>query len=170
MWTKHPDLKRYVTISWQHPIHSRGMFAFQQKLHRIKAALKMWNTEVFGNIFQNIMNVEQRVKVAEQAYNGNPSDENLIAMNKATTKLTFALLVEESYWKQKVVCKWLEEGEKNTKYFHSLTKKKRKQSRIYKIQHNGATLTKTEDIKNSDVNYFKQAFTMDDMVSVDDLH
>ncbi|KAL2248543.1 UNVERIFIED_CONTAM: putative ribonuclease H protein [Sesamum indicum] len=170
MWTKHHDFKHCVTTSWQHPIHGHGMFAFQQKLHRIKAALKLWNTEVFGNIFQNITDAEQRVKIAEQAYDGDPSDENLIAMNKATAELTFALSVEESYWKQKAACKWLEEGEKNTKYFHSLTKKKRKQSRIYKIQHNGATLTKAEDIKVSVVDYFTQAFTRDDTVSVDNLH
>ncbi|KAL0349469.1 UNVERIFIED_CONTAM: hypothetical protein Sradi_4096100 [Sesamum radiatum] len=77
-------------------------------------------------------------------------------MNKVTIELTFALSVEECYWKQNVVCKWLTEREKNTKYFRTLVKKKRKQSRIHSIQHKGITLTKSEEIKDSIVDYFTQ--------------
>ncbi|KAK4385711.1 hypothetical protein Sango_2695100 [Sesamum angolense] len=104
------------------------MFKFQQKLHRLKAALKTWNFKVFGNIFQNICKAEQKAKDCEKRYDDNPTDENLISMNKATAELTFALSGEECYWKQKAACRWLTEGEKNTKYFHTLIKKKRKQS------------------------------------------
>ncbi|KAL0407592.1 UNVERIFIED_CONTAM: putative mitochondrial protein [Sesamum latifolium] len=59
-------------------------------------------------------------------------------------------------------------GGKNTKYFHSLVKKKRKQSYIHTIQHNGAVL-KPEEIKESVVDYFKQVFTEEEEVSYDPL-
>ncbi|KAL0393384.1 UNVERIFIED_CONTAM: hypothetical protein Sradi_2561200 [Sesamum radiatum] len=118
----------------------------------------------------NICKAEQKAKDCEKQYDGDPTDENLIAMNKATTELTFALSVEECYWKQKAACKWLSEGEKNTKCFHTLVKKKRKQSHIHTIQHNGVTLTKLEEIKESVVDYFKQVFTADEEVSYDPLH
>ncbi|KAL2252555.1 UNVERIFIED_CONTAM: hypothetical protein Sindi_0050200 [Sesamum indicum] len=158
-----------VTTSWQHPIHGQGMFKFQQKLYRLKAALKTWNFEVFGNIFQNICTAGQKAKEAEKRFDDDPTDENLIDMNKATAELTFALSVEECYWKQKAACRWLTEGEKNTKYFHTLVKKKRKQSHIHAIQHNGTTLTKPEEIKDSVVEYFKRVFTEEEEVSDDPL-
>ncbi|KAL2248687.1 UNVERIFIED_CONTAM: hypothetical protein Sindi_2342400 [Sesamum indicum] len=64
-----------------------------------KAALKTWNFELFGNIFRNICTAEQKAKEAEKHFDDDPTDENLIDMNKATTELTFALSVEECYWK-----------------------------------------------------------------------
>ncbi|KAL0417383.1 UNVERIFIED_CONTAM: putative mitochondrial protein [Sesamum latifolium] len=138
MWTKHHDFRNCVDTSWQYPIHGRGMFKFQQKLYRLKAALKTWNFEVFGNIFQNIEKAEQTAKNCEKQYDDDPSYENIIAMNKAITELTFALLVEECYWKQKAACRWLTE------------------------RHNGAILTKPEEIKESIVDYFKQVFTAEE--------
>ncbi|KAK4384648.1 hypothetical protein Sango_3039900 [Sesamum angolense] len=147
-----------------------GDFNIILEANERKAALKTWNFELFGNILQNICKAEQKAKNCEKQYDDDPTDENLIAMNKATTELTFALSVEECYWKQKAACRWLSEGEKNTKYFHTLVKKKRKQSRIHTIQHNGVTLTKLEEIKESVVDYFKQVFTADEEVSYDPLH
>ncbi|KAL0412317.1 UNVERIFIED_CONTAM: hypothetical protein Slati_3821400 [Sesamum latifolium] len=141
MWTKHHAFKQCVLTSWQFPINGKGMFKLQQKLYRLKAALKNWNWEVFGNIFQNIKEAEQRSKAAEERYDNDPSDTNLIAMNKATAELTLALSMEECYWRQKSACKWLSEGEKTTKYFHSLVKKKRKNSHIHQIQHNDVILS-----------------------------
>ncbi|KAK4397307.1 putative ribonuclease H protein [Sesamum angolense] len=67
------------------------MFKLQQKLFRLKLALKTWNIEVFGNIFDNIKQAEHKAKVAKQAYDANRSDELLIAMNKATVELTTML-------------------------------------------------------------------------------
>ncbi|KAL2248140.1 UNVERIFIED_CONTAM: putative mitochondrial protein [Sesamum indicum] len=47
--------------------------------------------------------------------------------------------------------------------------KKRKQSHIHAIQHNGTTLTKLDDIKDSVVDYFKRVFTEEEEVSEDPL-
>lgn len=41
--------------------------------------------------------------------------------------------MEEAFWKQKAACRWLIEGERNTKFFHSLVKKKRNRSFIHRI-------------------------------------
>ncbi|KAL0328995.1 UNVERIFIED_CONTAM: hypothetical protein Sradi_4886200 [Sesamum radiatum] len=54
MWSKHHDFENLVQTSWLYPINGQGMFKLQQKLFRLKSALKTWNIEVFGNIFDNI--------------------------------------------------------------------------------------------------------------------
>ncbi|KAL0412318.1 UNVERIFIED_CONTAM: hypothetical protein Slati_3821500, partial [Sesamum latifolium] len=169
MWTKHHDFRNCVTTSWQYPMHGHGMFKFQQKLYRLKAALKTWNFEVFENIFKNIEKAEQMAKNCEQLYDNDPTDANLIAMNKATAELTFALWWRNVSGNKKQPADGLPRGKKNTKYFHSLVKKKRKQSYIHAIQHNGAVLTKSEEIKESVVDYFKQVFTEEEEVSYDPL-
>ncbi|KAK4382460.1 LINE-1 retrotransposable element O protein [Sesamum angolense] len=113
------------------------MFKLQQKLFRLKSTLKTWNIEVFGNIFDSIKKAEHKAKVAEQAYDANPSDELLIAMNKATTELTLAFSIEETYWKQKTACKWLSEGKKNTKTSTPLSRRNVTSAIFHEIQHNG---------------------------------
>lgn len=57
------------------------------------------------------------VKVAEQNFDSDPLDANLIAMSHTMAILNQALTVEEDYWKQKVVWKWVVDGERNRSIF-----------------------------------------------------
>lgn len=146
------------------------MHKLQQKLYRVKAKLKKWNKEVFDNIFSKVELVERKASEKERRYDQDPSDANLIAMNRATTVLSQALGMEEAFWKQKAACKWLAEGERNTKFFHSLVKKKRNQNKIHKIQHNGTILIKENEIQQSGVEFFEQLLACNsDAMVPDDL-
>ncbi|KAI3465769.1 hypothetical protein Pfo_022432 [Paulownia fortunei] len=75
--------------------------------------------------------------------------------------LTRALTIEEDYWRQKAACRWIDEGEKNTKFFHSLVKEKRNQNRIFSITYEGARLTDPEEISKSAATYFQNLLTND---------
>lgn len=71
-------------------------------------------------------------------------------------------MIEENFWKQKVRVEWLDVGEKNTKYFHSLVKQRRIKSVIHKIQVEGRNwLTEEEDIATETVRYFSSLFIKD---------
>lgn len=63
------------------------------------------------------------------------------------------------YWKQKARVKWLQEGDANTSYFHSLVKGKRSQLCIRELQNSqGTLLTQPEDIMLAAVDYYTDLF------------
>ncbi|KAL0291296.1 UNVERIFIED_CONTAM: LINE-1 reverse transcriptase [Sesamum radiatum] len=84
-----------------------------------------------------------------------PSEVNLIALNKSNAVMVHALTMEAEYWRQKSNCKWLEAGERNTKYFHSLVKKKRIKSTIYRIMEGNQEITLPDRIRDSAASYFE---------------
>ena len=52
-WMEHKDFKDLVSQWWQELVPPPGtiMFRFQQKLKALKAKIRTWNREEFGNIF-----------------------------------------------------------------------------------------------------------------------
>ncbi|KAI3470148.1 hypothetical protein Pfo_026811 [Paulownia fortunei] len=58
-------------------------------------------------------------RLVPQAFDDDPTDKNRIEMKRCYANLAQALSIQESYWCQKSTCKWLKEGERNTKYYHS---------------------------------------------------
>ncbi|KAL2250199.1 UNVERIFIED_CONTAM: hypothetical protein Sindi_2493600, partial [Sesamum indicum] len=56
--------------------------------------------------------VERDLKEADEAYDIDPCDRTLVER-------------KEAFWKQKIGIKWAKDGERNTRYFHSLVQKRR---------------------------------------------
>lgn len=58
--------------------------------------------------------------------------------------------------------KWLEGGDKNSKYFHAIVKQRKVQSIIHKIKNaDGHWLESDNEIGEEAVCFFKQLFTVD---------
>ncbi|KAI3457760.1 hypothetical protein Pfo_014423 [Paulownia fortunei] len=163
MWARHHAFKEAVNVSWQHLTDTQGMINLQQKLYRLKQFLRWWNKNIFGDIFENIKKAEQEVANSKTKFDNDPCDSNLIELKRCTAMLTQALSIEKDYWRQKVAsaCRWIDEGERNIKFFHSLGKKKRCKSRIHYITHEGNNITNQEEIKKSAASYFQSLLSND---------
>ncbi|KAG8378920.1 hypothetical protein BUALT_Bualt07G0034800 [Buddleja alternifolia] len=110
------------------------------------------------NLLKRLVNIaEKEAAEAETNFDHCPIEGNLIEMNRKKASLKLALAMESCYWKQKSSCKWLEEGERNTKYFHALVKKKRLRSVIHKIQVDNREIMDPLEIKQSGVDLFEKS-------------
>ncbi|KAL0294568.1 UNVERIFIED_CONTAM: LINE-1 reverse transcriptase [Sesamum radiatum] len=155
MWLHHHSFLQTVRQSWELPIEGYGMYKLQQKLYRTKELLKKWNRETFGNVFSTAQQAKREATDAEKKFDRDPSEANLIALNKSNAVMVQALTMEAEYWRQKSNCKWLEAGERNTKYFHSLVKKKRIKSTIHRIMEGNQEITHPDRIRDSAASYFE---------------
>ncbi|KAL6570158.1 hypothetical protein OROMI_014672 [Orobanche minor] len=158
MWVKHHLFLPTVQESWGIHSFSRGMLKLSEKLVRLKYTLKEWNTHHFGNIFNKIDQAQYAVEVAEKDFDLDPSTSNRSYLNKMNANLTLTLSMEEDFWKQKANMKWMLEGERNSKFFHNLVKKKRQKNFLHCIRDNGCLIPNPEDIHVSAVNYFSKCF------------
>ncbi|KAL0928209.1 hypothetical protein M5K25_000081 [Dendrobium thyrsiflorum] len=161
MWLLHDDFMNIVKRNWVAPVFSNnnvsGMSRLWSKLSRLKQVLRWWNKNTFKNIFSNIKEAECLVVDLDNIYMNNPNSTNLSNLNDAKTKLFQLQNQEEIYWRQKSSIKFMLEGDKNTKYFHAMTKKNRIRNYISKIVDCDGNIVDVEDqILNSGVDHFKK--------------
>ncbi|KAJ7969251.1 reverse transcriptase [Quillaja saponaria] len=108
------------------------MYVLGAKLKRLKKALQGWDKEVFRYILDRVKSAEDYIAQAEQAVDrGEASFDDL---SRVENLLGEELIIEEEFWCQKSSIKWLKEGERCTKIFHSSVKTKRNRLSIYKIK------------------------------------
>lgn len=75
------------------------------------------------------------------------SAEDLQNLNLAQANYLKSLDDKKQYWKQKVRIKWLQEGDRNTSYFHASVLERRNNLRLSRIKDaNGTWLEAENDI------------------------
>ncbi|XP_059290400.1 uncharacterized protein LOC132043958, partial [Lycium ferocissimum] len=118
----------------------------------------LWNT--YGNIFQQIATIEDTIKVKELQFQNNASRENRMQLHQAQAELTRFLHLEEEYWKQKAGMKWFNDGDRNTKFFHSYVRGRRNKLTLKRIQDPTGTWLENEVAIGSRLSeFFKSQFS-----------
>lgn len=125
-----------------------------QRLSRCRQQISIWKRH-------NRNNAEERITMLRGQL-----DKAVISTaisqerrNEIKEELNKAYLDEEIYWKQKSRVNWLRSGDRNTKYFHAITKGKRVRNTISSIQDdNGVIYRGQRDIANVAIDYFKKLY------------
>ncbi|XP_058746251.1 uncharacterized protein LOC131619129 [Vicia villosa] len=92
-----------------------------RKLQMLKKELKSWNHSCFGNVTQNVLLAESELIQIKESSLVDNGDFNRLE-KEAQDKLSLALDVEESFWREKARIKWHIKGDRNTAYFHRISK------------------------------------------------
>lgn len=143
-----------------------GLKRLWEKLHRLKQYLGWWNRIIFGNIFYKLKEEEQKVVKAEETLQANYNPLNQALLREAVDHFQELLKMEETFWRQKAACKWNLEGDKNTKLFHNIVKRKRCKGRIVStVDYEGRTITNPMEIHNYVISYFTQMLANDILIS-----
>ncbi|XP_015169050.1 uncharacterized protein [Solanum tuberosum] len=128
-----------------------------QKLRNLKRALSQWSKETYGNIFEKIDAPKDIFKVKEQQMEVGPTNQNKKELAKPEEVVKSYYQIEEQYGKQKAGMQWFKEGDKNTKFFHSYVKGRRRKLMIWEIQiEDGEVLQNTNSIGEEAVKVFKE--------------
>ena len=160
-WLRHSDFLTVVRQSWSAPIATTGMIGFQQKLSRLKRCLKVWNKEVFGNVFERVQAAEEEVAQRERIYDISGSAQDRVSFSEARARLQHALLCEESFLRQQSSVRWIREGDSNTRFFHAMVRKKRHTSYIHRIQEaDSSWISEPTAIASSAVSYFRELLSV----------
>lgn len=85
----------------------------------------------FGNMIRKIDDLTKALESAQS--NLRPGDE-LIQMNALKVSLNKLWELEEKYWQTRSRISWLKGGDKNSRFFHIITKQRRQRNKIVKLK------------------------------------
>jgi len=142
------------------------MFKFQQKLKHLKEKIKHWNSEVFGNIFQEKEKLDSQMKELQQEIMASGPSEALREKEVGLLQeITLKDRQEELLWKQKSRNRRLKEGDRNTKFFHQVTIQHQYQNHIRRLKkEDGSVVESQSEIEETPNEYFQ------DLLEEPDVH
>lgn len=153
-WLTHEQFQDFVNEKWR--LDCKLLPALEFLAHD----LKTWNREVFRNIFK-----QKRVLLARSAgiqkVLSERHERGLIKLeSKLRIELDEMLEREETLWYQKSRIDWLQDGDRNTTFFHLSTVARRWKNNILAIKDDeGNWLYDKQRVKDQIVLYFERLFS-----------
>ena len=99
------------------------MFVVTQKLKLLKASLWDWNYNVFGDVYRNLEQAKRDVTIIQEEIATSDFSEDLFNKDiSAHRTLDQKLSQHASFLCQKTRVKWLQQGDRNTSFFHPMAK------------------------------------------------
>ncbi|XP_057425790.1 uncharacterized protein LOC130719169 [Lotus japonicus] len=159
-WFQHPSFKKFVLDSWSSfQVQGRGIFVIKEKLKLLKAELKKWNVEVFGNVLATRRNIVKRLQDLDVvAENVGLSIEETKERQQVQAEFWRIAKLNESLLFQKSRLRWIKEGDMNTKYFHSIVNWKRKTDSIVGLVMDGSWVEDVTRVKERVKEFFEEKF------------
>ncbi|CAL1353289.1 unnamed protein product [Linum trigynum] len=122
-WAENPEVRAMVTYVWKEEIQGTPMFRLWERLKKLRHLLYDWSRAGTTNSLRNIRTLQseiERVKLTQ------PIDWDTI--RELEMELSRQWEAEEVYWQQKSRVHWLKKGDKNSSYFHTVTRTRRKRN------------------------------------------
>ncbi|XP_058100016.1 uncharacterized protein LOC131244427 [Magnolia sinica] len=163
MWCSHNGFQDLIQHVWSVPTVGNPIQIIIAKRKAVKQALKQWNKNIFGNIFTQIQSTVLDLNRSEATALDAPSLAAKQDIQKLWDSFSCMESYEEIFWKQKSRAHWLEDGDRNTKFFHSIAAGNSKRSIIHSIKRaDGTTLSNIPDIKAEAIAHFQLLLQEDD--------
>lgn len=143
VWCSHDGFDKVVQEAWNSVPFSRNCTQIViNKLKATKKRLAEWSCSVFGNIHKAVLLASNELKDIQDKISNKGTDlHTLHAESEAYVKLSAAMRQQEVYWKQKSRQKWLQDGDTNTKFFHTAAKLKIAKARNSCLVEGSSTIT-----------------------------
>jgi endonuclease/exonuclease/phosphatase family metal-dependent hydrolase len=160
MWLKADGFKERVKEWWNsYTFYGTPGYIMACKLKALKVDLKKWNEEVFGNVGVKINKLMSELVELDALADLRPLTEVEIQKKVGiVADLERTSLLEEISWRQKSRALWLQEGDKNTKFFHRLANSNRRYNSISSLSINGVVSTDSVAISECITNFYSHLF------------
>ncbi|XP_028080797.1 uncharacterized protein LOC114282352 [Camellia sinensis] len=132
-----------------------------RKLKILKSGLRSWNVEVFGNIVNKLKTVEgelHKIDLLAEARDLDDDDEKGKRREVRAEMWSLSRMVEW-LWLQKSRLNWAMKGDKNTRFFHVVTKCRTIRNELHSITEGDVVYEEPRQVKNKVMEYFKNQYT-----------
>ncbi|KAK8670762.1 hypothetical protein V6N13_037379 [Hibiscus sabdariffa] len=138
----------------------RSMESVEANLDRLQANLVEWNIHTYGHIGKKKKNLIDRLRGIDRVLQCRHSTFLCALDKELRAELEQVLSHEESLWFQKARSRWIESGDRTTRYFHASVMQRGRQNAFTTLKDdNGTWCSDVEVLKSKAVNFYSQLFT-----------
>ena len=119
-WSKTDDCREIIASDWRREGQGSIAFCFCEKLKNVRGSLKDWYKGRGRNSKKTIDRLKGEIRMAYNSKDFGSKD-----VKQMEAELRDAVRLEEAFWRAKSRVQWLNEGDKNTKFFHAQTVQRR---------------------------------------------
>ena len=142
MWMEDVGCKEVVENAWAHNSQGIAISRLEGKVDRCHRNLKWWSKVALGNVTRKLRENKNLLRlVAVEADRG----RNIARVLRLKKDISTLLMKEEQMWKQRSRSLWLQEGDNNTRYFHSRASHRFKRNQIDSLEDANGELCNDED-------------------------
>ncbi|XP_075091897.1 uncharacterized protein LOC142172039 [Nicotiana tabacum] len=146
-------------IEWSDEFSETSVEHLARKLKRVTKRLSSWSREAFGDIYEEPKRLEKKIKDLEELHIADTTSAHRSELNEAKAKYVQVLKIQDEVLRQEAKAQWLEEGDINTAYFHSVIKGRRRRLSIQKIQDENRQWKEGEsEVAQAAINHFQKLF------------
>ncbi|OMO89387.1 Endonuclease/exonuclease/phosphatase [Corchorus olitorius] len=141
MWTLHPGCEDVIRETWGENVAGSTPYKLTRKIKSVREKLRRWNKLVFGDLQTRKINLEEELAKVQAYITGKEAWQKKSILRKEYETI---LEQEQLHWLQKARSNWIVQGERNTRFFHVMTKKMRGRNKIIKIKDKHSKITEDE--------------------------
>jgi hypothetical protein len=136
MWERHDNFKPLVEDTWSNA-RATNVSELKSKIESMASACAKWGSTTFGGVRQELRELRRQLITLRSA-------PDRLGPNHAERKVEERIAElgcrEEIMWRQRARVQWLEEGDKNTKFFHQKANMRRKKNRLERLTRPNGTV------------------------------
>ncbi|WJX64016.1 hypothetical protein P8452_48843 [Trifolium repens] len=130
-------------------------------LHSVEREIKIWKYQHLDQVLHIKKELMARIAGVQRRIQGGVSNEGLRNLeHRLQSELSDILKKEELMWFQRSRAKWLRDGDRNTRYYHLKTVKRRRQNNILMLKdEQGQWIDKEDQLQDLANEFYKKLFT-----------
>ncbi|XP_059626944.1 uncharacterized protein LOC132269705 [Cornus florida] len=159
VWCLHEGITEVIKKAWDDPITGTPIHILLKKLRNVKAAIKVWNKNSFGDIEERVLSTKKVLEDFQLSLLDNPTNDMFVKECQAKDNYHDALSSQEILFAQKSRIHWLKDTDRCTSFFYSKMKQHHQFNAITSVEcENGQVTTDMEEIKKVFVDFFQCLF------------
>ncbi|KAJ1407196.1 Endonuclease/exonuclease/phosphatase superfamily [Sesbania bispinosa] len=165
MWEEHPQCAETVDKGWNSAVNDSGEWGVcLSRVESCKKELISWHKVTFKRADEEIARLKDRLKFLHNSCDLPGGLEERLSIKDRIKELWKQ---EEIYWGQCSKVKWLNWGDRNSKFFHSSTIQRRSRNRLSRLRDaNGEWVEGHQNISKLVLEHYSGLFTSEDVLSL----
>ncbi|XP_026390910.1 uncharacterized protein LOC113286536 [Papaver somniferum] len=163
-WFEHPSFKEMMLFWWNSMVFEGSpSFIFAKKLQMLKAVLKCWSKEAFGNLDKKVRELEILIDVLDKKEEAAAPISDVEFVERASHRRAYneVLVLIAKRWKLRAKVRWHVDGDRNTKIFHKVASGNRRKNAIFKLKIGSNEVVCQDLIKEEVIDFYEKLYSKD---------